>query len=160
MYGITESAIECRGIHHVARESGFHCMSPVVASRSFLGMPSASTLTRRPAPGIGFVGFGAWSYCLRQLQAATERFESHVREKLFKCQWSSVGQVPPSFYVDGNYFTNALFKIYAIQLHCHIRGDCIDAVLCFCDFGVVYFQSDRSWSAWLLPHVPFLVAPI
>jgi hypothetical protein len=40
------------GVHPVARESGFHCMSSVVASRSFLGMPSASTLTRRPAPGI------------------------------------------------------------------------------------------------------------
>ena len=39
------------GIHHVTRESGFHDRSPVVASRSFLGMPSASTLTRRPTPG-------------------------------------------------------------------------------------------------------------
>jgi len=34
-------------------------MSPVVASRSFLGMPSASTLTRRPAPGLLLLGFRA-----------------------------------------------------------------------------------------------------
>jgi len=59
MYGITEICIEYRQIHHVARESGFHCMSPVVASRSFLGMPSASTLTRRPAPGLLRLGFRA-----------------------------------------------------------------------------------------------------
>jgi len=55
-----KSAIECRAIHHVARESGFHCMSPVVAARSFLGMPSASTMTRRPAPGVLRLGFRAW----------------------------------------------------------------------------------------------------
>jgi hypothetical protein len=35
-------------------------MPPVVASRSFLGMPSASTLTRRPAPGLLRLGFRAW----------------------------------------------------------------------------------------------------
>jgi len=40
-----------------ARESGFDCVSPVVASRSFLGIPSASTLTRRPAPGLFHLGF-------------------------------------------------------------------------------------------------------
>jgi hypothetical protein len=34
-------------------------MSPVVASRLFLGMPSASTLTRRPAPGVLLLGFRA-----------------------------------------------------------------------------------------------------
>src|ERR1039457_5728962 len=43
-----------------ARESSFNCMSPVVASRSCLVMPSASTLTRRPAPGVCCLGFGAW----------------------------------------------------------------------------------------------------
>jgi hypothetical protein len=57
MYGITEIH---RGIHHIERESGFNGMSPVVASRLFLGMPSASTLTRGPAPGLLRLGFRAW----------------------------------------------------------------------------------------------------
>ena len=38
-----------------ARESGFHCMSPVVASRLCLGMPSASTVD--PPPGSGAFPF-------------------------------------------------------------------------------------------------------
>jgi hypothetical protein len=36
-----------------ARESGFHCMSPVVASRLFAPVALATPpLTRRPAPGV------------------------------------------------------------------------------------------------------------
>jgi hypothetical protein len=52
-----------------ARESSFHCMSPVVASRSFLGMPSASTLTRRPAPGLLRLGFRAGRSVCRKIMA-------------------------------------------------------------------------------------------
>jgi hypothetical protein len=40
-----------------ARESGFHCMSPVVASRLFAPIALATPpLTRRPAPEVLPVG--------------------------------------------------------------------------------------------------------
>ena len=45
-----KSAIECRQIHHGARESGFHCMSPVVASMS-CSPPLPSDLQIDPPPG-------------------------------------------------------------------------------------------------------------
>ena len=66
-----------------ARQSRFNCMSPVVASRSFLGMPSASTLTRRPAPGVLRLGFGAWRIACDKNGQPHRRLESHVCEKLF-----------------------------------------------------------------------------
>ena len=65
-----------------ARQSRFNCMSPVVASRSFLGMPSTSTLTRRPAPGVLRLGFDAWRIACDK-NGRTGRFESHVCENLF-----------------------------------------------------------------------------
>ena len=55
-----KSVIEFRGIHPIARESGFHCLSPVVASRSCLGMSSASTVDAAPGSGplrSDFAGF-------------------------------------------------------------------------------------------------------
>jgi hypothetical protein len=56
-----KSAIERRQIHHAARESSFNCMSPVVASSSSSPCrPLRSSLTRRPAPGVLRLGFGAW----------------------------------------------------------------------------------------------------
>ena len=51
-------------------------MSPVGASRSFLGMPSASTLTRRPAPGLLRLGFRAWRIASdKNKPAAPEAFK-------------------------------------------------------------------------------------
>jgi hypothetical protein len=46
-----KSAIQCSEETR-ARQSGFHFVSPGVAPKSCLGMPSTSTMTRRPAPGL------------------------------------------------------------------------------------------------------------
>ena len=64
------------------------------------------------------------------------------------------------FSLGGNYFANALFKIYAIRLHRHIRSDWFDVVLCFRDLGFAGFQGFGFWRDGLLPRVLLLVAPI
>ena len=80
-----------------ARQSRFHCMSPVVASRSFLGMPSASTVD--PPPGSGSLPFRIWRVenCLRQEWPATP--DRSCLRKTFQSRQNSAScpKFPKSF---------------------------------------------------------------
>ena len=143
-----KSAIECRGIHHVARESGFHCMSPVVASRSFLGMPSASTLTRRPAPGLFRLGFRAWNDVqlkIIQCGLTTGQFAG-AGNNFLRCHFQSRSQ--PEQSVHGGISQTLLNKSHGLPVNTRLLSKQIHGnttLLPFCFQQTDDLQTDGFW---------------
>ena len=82
---VFESPIPCVSLSHLLqvkwpRESRCHCRSPVVASMSFAPAALDSTLTRRPAPGVGFVGLRAGKLLLQKIPGqivSNRRWQRH-----------------------------------------------------------------------------------
>jgi len=71
-----------------------------------------------------------------------------------------IGDSGMALFAAGNHIANAVFKIYAIRLHSHIRGHWFDPLLCVCDIGAAIVQSLRTGCDGILSHMPLLVAPI
>ncbi len=138
----------CTRINHCARESGSNGRSPGGASRSFLGMPSASTLTRRPAPGLLRLGFRARNDVqLKTIQCCltTGQFAG-TSDNFLRLHFQCGGQ--PKQSVHGRISQALLDKSHGLPVNARFLSKQIQgntALLPFCFQQTDDLQTDGFW---------------